>query len=139
MFSFDYKEPGEYEVCMIAWNENLCADTVCHPVIIDDVLFVYVPNSFSPDGDNLNETWGMSTNIDAITSFELRVFDRWGQVVFQTDDYHNFWNGAPNNSGSAANTDVYAYRITYECKDAETRNELLRRVHLIQRCQQHIK
>ncbi len=131
MFSFDYKEPGEYEVCMIAWNENLCADTICHTVIIDDVLFVYVPNSFSPDGDNLNETWGMSTNIDAITSFELRVFDRWGQVVFQTDDYHNFWNGAANNSGSALKTDVYAYRITYEVKDSETRKELMGHVTLI--------
>ena len=131
MFEFSNKEPGQYEVCMIAWNQNLCADTICHTVIIDDVLFVYVPNSFTPDGDNINETWGMSTNIDAITSCELRVFDRWGQVVFKSEDYHEFWNGAANNSGPILKTDVYAYRITYEIKDSETRKELMGHVTLI--------
>jgi gliding motility-associated-like protein len=130
-FEFSNREPGQYEVCMVAWNQNLCADTICQTVIIDDVLFVYVPNSFSPDGDDINETWGMSTNIDAITSFDLKVFDRWGQVVFQTDDYKNFWNGAANNNGKALKTDVYAYRITYEIKDSETRKELMGHVTLI--------
>lgn len=130
-FEFSNREPGQYEVCMVAWNQNLCADTICHTVVIDDILFVYVPNSFTPDGDDLNETWGMSTNIDAITKFEMRVFDRWGQVVFQTDDYHNFWNGSANNNGPALKTDVYAYRITYEIKDSETLKELMGHVTLI--------
>ena len=46
----------------------MCTDTICKIVTIDDVLFTYVPNSFTPDGDDLNELWGMSTNIDVITS-----------------------------------------------------------------------
>ncbi len=130
-FQFTNKEPGQYEVCLTAYNYNQCADTMCHTVVIDDILFVYVPNTFTPDGDDLNETWGMSTNIPAITSFELRVFDRWGQVVYQTDSPYQFWNGARNNSGDILKTDVYAYRITYEIKDTETRKELMGHVTLI--------
>ncbi|MFN3875613.1 MAG: gliding motility-associated C-terminal domain-containing protein, partial [Flavobacteriales bacterium] len=130
-YEFSNREPGQYEVCMVAFNENLCADTICHTVVIDDVLFVYIPNSFTPDGDDLNETWGMSTNIDAITDFELKVFDRWGQVVFQTEDYKESWNGAYQNNGAILKSDIYAYRITYEIKGSDTRKELMGHVTLL--------
>ncbi|MBK8499177.1 MAG: gliding motility-associated C-terminal domain-containing protein [Flavobacteriales bacterium] len=130
-FRFSEKEPGQYEVCLAAFNYNQCADTICKTVIIDDVLFVYVPNSFTPDGDNLNETWGMSTNIDVITSFTLRVFDRWGEVIFETEDPYEFWNGAANNSGEILKTEVYVYRIAFEIRGTEVRKELLGHVTLI--------
>jgi gliding motility-associated-like protein len=130
-FEFTNKEPGEYEVCLAAFNYNNCTDTICKTVIIDDVLFVYVPNSFTPDGDDLNELWGMSTNIDVITSFEMRVFDRWGQVVFESEDPYEFWNGAANNSGDILKTDVYVYRIAYEIRETEVKKELMGHVTLI--------
>lgn len=130
-FRFDETEPGEYEVCLAAFNYNMCADTICKTVVIDDVLFTYVPNSFSPDGDNLNETWGMSTNIDVITSFTLRVFDRWGEVIFETEDPYEFWNGAANNSGEILETEVYVYRINFEIRGTEVRKELMGHVTLI--------
>ncbi len=130
-FRFSEKEPGQYEVCLAAFNYNNCTDTICKTVVIDDVLFTYIPNSFTPDGDDLNETWGMSTNIDIITSFELRVFDRWGQVVFESEDPREFWNGAANNSGDILKSDVYVYRIAFEIRETEVRKELLGHVTLI--------
>ncbi|MBK9176079.1 MAG: gliding motility-associated C-terminal domain-containing protein [Flavobacteriales bacterium] len=130
-FRFSEREPGQYEVCMAAFNYNLCADTICKIVTIDDVLFVYVPNSFTPDGDDLNETWGMSTNIDVITTFQLQVFDRWGQVVFESEEPREWWTGAANNSGSILKSDVYVYRITYEIQNSETRKEMMGHVTLI--------
>lgn len=130
-FRFSEKEPGEYEVCLAAFNYNNCTDTICKTVIIDDVLFTYVPNSFTPDGDDLNELWGMSTNIDAITSFEMRVFDRWGQVIFESEDPYEFWNGAANNSGDILKSDVYVYRIAFEIRETEVRKELMGHVTLI--------
>lgn len=130
-FEFTNKEPGQYTVCLAAFNENLCADTICKVVTIDDVLFIYVPNSFSPDGDNINELWGMSVNIDAITSFDLKVFDRWGQVIFESDEPREWWNGAANNSGEILKSDVYVYRISYEIKGVETKRELFGHVTLI--------
>ena len=130
-FRFNEKEPGQYEVCMAAFNYNMCTDTICKIVTIDDVLFTYVPNSFTPDGDDLNELWGMSTNIDVITSFTLRVFDRWGEVIFETEDPYEFWNGAANNSGDILKSEVYVYRIAFEIRNTEVRKELMGHVTLI--------
>lgn len=128
---FSNKEPGEYEVCMVAFNYNECSDTICYTVIIDDVLFTYVPNSFTPDGDGLNEGFMMSTNIDVITDFEMKIFDRWGQLIYETKDPYKPWLGSYQNSGEVLKSEVYAYRITYEIKGTDTRRELLGHVTLL--------
>lgn len=130
-FEFTNKEPGQYNVCLAAFNHNLCADTICKLVTIDDVLFVYVPNSFTPDGDGINELWGMSVNIDVITTFDMKVFDRWGQVVFESEKPREWWTGAAHNNGEVLKSDVYVYRVAYEIRGSETKKELFGHVTLI--------
>lgn len=130
-FVFDNKEPGNYEVCLVAYNTNECVDTLCQTVVIEDILLPYIPNSFTPDGDGLNDTWGMSVNIDAITDFELSVYDRWGGVLFTTTDPRVHWTGGAQNSGEILPQSVYTYRITYEIMETQTRKELMGHVTLI--------
>jgi gliding motility-associated-like protein len=114
-YTFSNKVPDTYEVCLIASDAHDCTDTICHDVIIDDVLFTYVPNAFTPDGDGENEQWRMSSNIPDMMGFELRVFDRWGQLVFEANDPYKAWNGTFKNSGGdILKQDVYAYRIVYQ-------------------------
>lgn len=130
-FTFNNKEPGVYDVCLVAYNYNDCVDTTCYDIVINDVLFVYVPNSFTPDGDDVNDAWGMSVNIDVITDFDLSVFDRWGHVVYNTKSPYKPWLGSYQNAGEILKTDVYAYRILYEIKDTEARKEIVGHVTLI--------
>ncbi|MEZ4739449.1 MAG: PKD domain-containing protein [Flavobacteriales bacterium] len=130
-FTFSEKEPGIYEVCLVAYNFNDCADTICHNVIIDDVLFTYIPNSFTPDGDGVNDFWGMSSNIPVMTDFEMMVFDRWGQVVYSTDNPYKPWFGSYQNDGEILKSDVYAYRILYAIKNTEARKEIVGHVTLL--------
>lgn len=130
-YVFSDREPGNYEVCMVAYNMNNCADTTCQTVVIEDILFTYIPNSFTPDGDGLNDTWGMSVNIASITSFELSIYDRWGGVILTSTDPLMQWNGAAQNSGDILPQGVYTYRITYEVKETQTRKELMGHVTLI--------
>ncbi|MBK8532757.1 MAG: gliding motility-associated C-terminal domain-containing protein [Flavobacteriales bacterium] len=130
-FTFSNKEPGMYEACLIAYNFNDCPDTACQMVVIDDVLFTYVPNSFTPDGDAVNDTWGMSMNIPVITDFELMVFDRWGQLVYNTLDPYKPWLGSYQNGGEILKSDVYAYRILYGVRNTEARKEIVGHVTLI--------
>lgn len=130
-FTFNNKEPGIYEVCMVAYNANDCADSICYNVIIDDVLFTYIPNSFTPDGDDVNDAWGMSTNIPVITDYEMMVFDRWGQMVYTTEDPYKAWLGSYQNGGEVLKSDVYAYRILYGVKNTEARKEIVGHVTLI--------
>ncbi len=130
-YTFSNKEPGVYEVCLIAYNFNDCADTTCQDVVIDDVLFTYIPNSFTPDGDDVNDTWGVSLNIPVVTDFEMMVFDRWGEQIYSTQDPYKPWLGSFQNSGAILKSDVYAYRIVYGIKNTEARKENIGHVTLI--------
>lgn len=131
-FTFSNKEPGSYEVCLVAADDHACPDTICHTVIIDDVLFAYVPNAFTPDGDGENEEWGMHINIPDIATFDLTVYDRWGQVVFAATDPFIPWNGTyQNGGGELMKQDVYAYRIIYQIKSTGGVREHLGHVTLL--------
>lgn len=130
-YTFDYKEPGVYEVCLVAWNFNNCRDSICKNVVIDDILFTYVPNAFTPDGDGHNDVFGMSVNIHVITKFEMMIYDRWGQLVYSATDTGKPWLGSYRNSGEVLATGVYAYRILYEIRGQETAKELMGHVTLL--------
>jgi gliding motility-associated-like protein len=130
-YRFSDREPGVYEVCLTAFNSNDCSDTVCYNVIIDDVLFVYVPNAFTPDADGVNDTFQISTSIGTITDFQMLIFDRWGQVVFETTDFGEAWTGKYRNSGDALATGVYTYRIIYAIPETSQRKEILGSVTLL--------
>lgn len=130
-FTFNNKEAGVYEVCLEAYANNECADTICQTVVIDDVLFTYIPNAFSPDGDNVNDHWWPSANIPVRTDYELLVFDRWGQMVFSTTDPYEVWEGRYQNSGEILKSDVYVYRLLYGVGSTEARKEIIGHVTLI--------
>lgn len=70
---------------------------------------MYVPNAFSPNGDGTNDVWLVSgKNIGA---FDLNVFDRYGQVIFHSEDPAFGWDGKIN--GVEAKNDVYVWRMEY--------------------------
>ena len=129
--TFSNKAPDSYEVCMVAYNYNLCSDTVCHEVLIEDVLEPYVPNAFTPNADGHNDLFYMSVNVPIITDFEMLIYDRWGQLVFETKDPYQGWNGAKGNSGEILPSGVYVYRIRFEVSRLETKRELFGHVTLL--------
>lgn len=131
VFVFPNTEPGMYNVCLAAYNFNECPDSVCHFVTIDDVLFTYVPNAFTPDGDGVNDGFQMTVNIPVLTDFSMSIFDRWGQEVYRTTDYRQPWLGSYMNSGEILPTGVYVYRILYEIRSSQARRELMGSVTLL--------
>ena len=132
VYTFSNKYPGVYTVCLVASDAHACTDTICHDVIINDVLFDYVPNAFTPDGDGTNDKWGMSINIDDIADLKLMVFDRWGEVVFETTDPYGRWDGTyRNGGGEILKEDVYAYRIVFSLKSTGGAREHLGHVSLL--------
>lgn len=131
-YTFSNKEPGTYEVCLVARDAHGCADSICHTVIIDDVLFTYVPNAFTPDGDGENDTWTMSINIPDVTAYTMTVFDRWGEVVYVSNDPRIPWNGTMNNGGGEIlKQDIYPYRLIYQVKSTGEVQERLGHVSLL--------
>ncbi|MGB0882118.1 MAG: gliding motility-associated C-terminal domain-containing protein [Vicingaceae bacterium] len=79
---------------------------------------LYVPNAFSPRGLNNTEFKPVLTFANP-GAYSFRVFDRWGQVVFETGNIGEGWNGSYNNSGKLAATGVYFYVIEFESAEGE--------------------
>jgi gliding motility-associated-like protein len=131
-YTFSNTYPGVYPVCLVAIDTHGCTDTVCHDVVIDDVLQTYVPNSFTPDGDGINDGWWMVSNIPDMADFQLQVFDRWGRIVHETTDPYEVWNGTHmNGGGDVMKQDMYAYRITFQIISTGGGRELMGHVSLL--------
>ncbi|MEO9532384.1 MAG: choice-of-anchor L domain-containing protein [Crocinitomicaceae bacterium] len=86
-----YNPWGWYEVTLIAYNEIGCSDTAVKPIYIKPEFYFYAPNAFTPDGNRLNNTYGISV-IGAI-DFEFQIFNRWGELIYQTTDRYFKWDG----------------------------------------------
>ena len=82
-----------------------------------DCNSIFLPTAFTPNGDNLNDTYGISNPIaiEDLVSFE--IFDRWGNRVFFTDDPLVQWDGLYR--GVAVNPGVLVYRLQYRCEGEE--------------------
>ncbi len=72
---------------------------------------VYIPNTFTPNNDGLNDVWMPVTY--GILEFELRIFDRWGDLVYYTNDPQSPWQGNMTSSGYYAPDGLYSYRFDY--------------------------
>jgi gliding motility-associated-like protein len=88
---------------------------------------LYIPNAFSPNGDGGNNTWGPAFSF--VKSFELTVFNRWGQRVFSTSSLSNTWDGKFN--GVECQQGVYLFKIKFFGFDAEESYEKLGTVTLL--------
>ena len=103
-----YKDTGTFCVTLIATNVLGCKDTTTECVIIKPFFTVYIPNSFTPNGDGRNEVFNASG--DYISTFDMKIFDRWGNLVYHSTNFENGWNGTKN--GTYLQEDVYVYVIS---------------------------
>ena len=132
VFTFDNRYAADYEVCLTAFDNHGCTDTVCNTIVVEDVLYTYAPNGFTPDGNGVNDLWWVTSNMDDIAFFDLQVFDRWGQVVFTSTDPLIAWDGTKlNGGGDILKQDVYAFRLTYQVVSTGAWREQLGHVSLL--------
>jgi gliding motility-associated-like protein len=72
---------------------------------------LYVPNSFTPNGNKINE--GFRAKGVLVFDYKLEIFTRWGQLVFESNDLNEEWNGSVMNEGGGSKSDVYVWKIFY--------------------------
>jgi gliding motility-associated-like protein len=102
---------------LIVTSSEGCKDTTYRIIRVQDQLLIYVPNAFTPDGDEFNGVFRpiISAGMDEGT-FQMFIYDRWGHLVFQSHDLAIGWDGTFNQSLAAAG--VYAWKIQF--KDEKT-------------------
>ncbi len=100
-----YNQAGIYTICLRAKNQQGCDDTFCLDLEVYDEPLVYIPTAFSPNGDNHNDIYYVIAS--GFKKTELQIYNRWGEMVFQSDDINLGWDG--NYHGKAQELDVYVY------------------------------
>lgn len=102
-----YADTGFYTITLIANNQFNCPDTAQGVVVINPLATFFVPSAFTPNGDGNNDVFmGKGTNIK---TYEMAIFNRWGDRVFTTLNPALGWDGTER--GTPLCTDVYVYRI----------------------------
>jgi gliding motility-associated-like protein len=115
-YSFPADSAGEYRVCMEASNKYGCKDTACSVVSLGGEVIVYVPNAFTPDGDGVNDRFGPVVQGVDKSDYHFYIYDRWGEVVFESHHPEKRWDGSVKGSESASKTDVYVWRLVTKNK-----------------------
>ncbi len=107
----NYSGPGIFTTYLIVTNQFGCKDSVAHYVEIKDDFVFYAPNAFTPNADGTNDIFlPLGVGWD-IKTFEMYIFDRWGNQIFFTDDYRKGWDGKANNGSDLAQIDVYVWKV----------------------------
>jgi gliding motility-associated-like protein len=82
-----------------------------------DVKDIVVPKGFSPNGDNINDTWVIE-NIEHFPNNKIIVFNRWGNKVLETNNYQNDWDGKSTKGGGSKRLPVGPYLYIIELNES---------------------
>ncbi len=109
--SHTYLEEGTFSTLLIATNSDGCMDSVRHEIRIDGLFTFYAPNAFTPNRNGNNDIFiPIGTGWD-FSSYDLWVYDRWGNMCFHTNDAMLGWDGKANNGSSVSQEDVYVWKV----------------------------
>jgi len=108
------ENPYIFYVTQYVSNGYGCVDSVTKPLEIKPDYTFYIPNAFSPDGDNINDGFkGTGIGIDN-TTYTLMIFDRWGNLTFEAHDLEKAWDGRKNGKGDVVQEDVYVWKVNFK-------------------------
>jgi gliding motility-associated-like protein len=96
--TFAYTEPGTYAVALVVKSENGCTDTIVKQLIVGEDFGLYVPNAFTPNEDGLNDVF--QPKGFGIVKYQIQIFDRWGERVFETKSFDHGWDGKFRSKGT---------------------------------------
>lgn len=82
-----------------------------------DCTELFLPTAFSPNGDGLNDVFGISNAVVINELYSFEILDRWGNIVFATDEPEAQWDGLYQ--GNPVNSNTFVYKIAYRCKQED--------------------
>jgi gliding motility-associated-like protein len=104
-----YDNNGKFPVMLVVKNEFGCVDSVFKVIIVDEDFNVYIPNTFTPNDDGVNDVFNIKGLGLKPDGYFMEVFDRWGTLVYSTKDINKGWDGTVK--GTKAADGVYIYNV----------------------------
>lgn len=108
-----YPDTGIYTIELISITDKNCKDTTYNNIKINPTINIYMPNTFTPNGDGVNDIAILKEYGVMDDNFNFYVFDRWGTLIFYSNDKNRGWDGTYK--GELSQQDTYLYTI--ECID----------------------
>lgn len=123
-------EITQYTIVLSATSDHGCKDTAEAIVEVQEELIFYVPNTFTPDGDQYNEVFKpqFTSGFDRET-YHLYIYNRWGQLVFESRDVDYGWNGSF--AGEIAQDGTYTWKIEFRSLRGYIREPITGHVNIL--------
>ena len=104
-----YPDTGNYCITLTVSTSQGCTDQTIRCLNIFPDFNIYIPNTFTPNGDKMNDYFYVHGN--GIKALTMLIFNRWGELIYETADVQVGWNGLIRNSQTEAAQGVYNYKI----------------------------
>jgi gliding motility-associated-like protein len=112
-YTFPDKQPNEFIVMLVATSVVGCESFDFQKVTVLEDHKLYIPNSFTPNGDGNNDFFYIQGKKIDTESYHLTIYDRWGQVVFDSTNLYERWNGSNNNGEFYVQSSIFNYSLVY--------------------------
>lgn len=114
-YDFD-NQPGTYLVCLVADNGEGCVDTTCNYVDVTPLFTIYVPNAFTPNSStDINDVFRPVFSGEIPETYNLQIFNRWGDQIYQTDNIEKGWDGTYKDE--LVQEGIYVWRVVLEAEE----------------------
>ncbi len=104
---------GTYTVELVTATKYGCRDTVFSNIQVEDEYTLYAPTAFSPDFDGINDVFNVKGNGIDPRNFHLLIYDRWGEVIFETKDINQGWDGRVS-GGEIGYNSTFTWLVIYK-------------------------
>lgn len=118
--SFDFPEAGLFPVKLTSFHPiSNCPDTITKLVDVKPLVMLFLPNAFTPNNDGKNESFRGTGFLEGLFEYEMTIWNRWGEKVFESTDSEEGWNGRKHNIGEESPQGVYVYKISFITVEGE--------------------
>lgn len=127
ILNYQTSEQDTFNLGLIASN-GFCSDTIIQSTIIYDFFTLYTPNAFSPNQDGLNDVFYPYGKNHIGDKYLFIIYNRWGNIVFESETPYEGWNGTYLNKGADCQQDTYVWKII--AKDQFEKNKVIHVGHV---------
>ncbi|MEO1626710.1 MAG: PKD domain-containing protein [Bacteroidota bacterium] len=110
---FTFLDTGQHVVTLIGTHYYGCIDTFSQVIDVEPRIRYFLPNAFTPNEDAKNELFQPKGFFRGIRGYQMVVYNRWGEVIFETSNPEEGWNGRKFNNGRAVPSGAYVYQVRF--------------------------
>lgn len=109
-----FADTGLHTIRLIVSDINNCRDTMTKQIDLIPINTYFLPNAFTPNDDGLNDVFKGTGIIFNMSYFNMNIWNRWGQNIFETNDPNQGWNGLFQNTGKMSQAGIYLVTVSYK-------------------------